>query len=141
MRTLRVVVRDIIVDGLARVEVEDDADEVAMLLEFELRDVAGPNHVRRSRIEVAFDEIWEPRLLLEENPLRCAADAFQSHCPHELANLLLGDGRSVLPDDRGNLRRAEDLVVLLEDALDLLAELPVANRIDAVLALAAVDVV
>ena len=52
-----------------------------------------------------------------------------------------GDGRSILPDDRGNLRRAEDMVVLLEDALDLLAELPVANRIDAVLALAAVDVV
>ena len=132
---------DAVGDGLARVEVEDDADEVAMLLEFELRDVAGPNHVRRSRIEVAFDEIWEPRLLLEENLLRCAADAFQSHCPHELANLLLGDGRSVLPDDRGNLRRAEDAVVLLEDALDLLAELPVANGIDAVLALAAEDVV
>lgn len=132
---------DAVGNGLARIEVKDDADEVAMLLELELRDVAGPDHVRRRRVEVALDEIRKPWLLLEEDLLRRAADTFQSHCPHELANLLLGDGRSILPDDRGNLRRAEDLVVLLEDALDLLAELPVANGIDAVLALAAEDVV
>lgn len=132
---------DAVGDGLARIEIENDADEVAMLLELELRDVAGPDHVWCSRVEVALDEVRESWLLLEEYLLRRAADTFQPHCPHELANLLLGDGRSILPDDRGNLRRAEDLVVLLEDALDLLAELPVANRIDAVLALAAVDVV
>lgn len=66
---------------------------------------------------------------------------FQSHRSHELANLLFGDGRSILSDDRGNLRRAEDAVVLLEDALDLLAELPVANGIDAVLAFAAENMV
>ena len=112
-----------------------------MLLELELRDIAGPDHVRRGRIEVALDEIREPRLLLKEDLLRRATDAFQSHRPHELANLLFGDWRSILSDDRGNFRRAEDAVVFLEDALDLLAELPVANGIDAVLALAAEDVV
>ena len=82
-------------DGLARVEVKDDADEVPMLFELELSDVTGPDHVRGS----------------------------------------------AQTDDRGNLRRAEDAVVLLEDALDLLAELPVANGIDAVLAFAAENMV
>ena len=128
-------------DGLARVEVKDDADEVPMLFELELSDVTGPDHVRGCRVEVPLDEIRESRLLLEEDLLRCATDAFQSHRPHELANLLFGDGRSILSDDRGNLRRAEDTVVLLEDALDLLAELPVANGIDAVLAFAAENMV
>ena len=91
-----------------------------------------------------FDRFMPPRelrLLLKEDLLRRAADTFQSHRSHELANLLLGDGRSALTDDRGNLRRAEDAVVLLEDALDLLAELPVANGIDAVLAFAAENMV
>ena len=128
-------------DGLARVEIENDADEVAMLPELELCNITGPDHVRRGGVEVILDEVREPRLLLKENLLRRATDTFQSHRPHKLANLLLGDGRSVLADDRSNLRRTEDAVVLLEDAFDLLAELPVANRIDAVLALAAEDVV
>lgn len=128
-------------DGLARVEVKDDADEVPMFFELELRDIAGPDHVRRGRVEVTLDEVRELRLLLKEYLLRCAVDAFQSHCPHELANLLLGDGRSILPDDRGNFGCAEDAVVLLENALDLLPELPVANSIDAVFAFAAEDVV
>ena len=132
---------DAVGDGLARIEIEDDADEVAMLLELELRDVARPIHVRHSRVEVALDEVREPRLLQKEDLLRRATDAFQSHRPHELANLLLGDGRSILSDDRGNLGCAEDAVVLLENALDLLTELPVADRINAVLALAAEDVV
>lgn len=102
---------------------------------------AGPDYVRRSRIEVTLDEIRELWLLLKEGLLRRAANAFQSHRSHELANLLLGDRRSILPDDRGNFRCAEDAIVFFEDALDLLAELPVANGIDAVLALAAEDVV
>lgn len=132
---------DAVGDGLARVEIEDDTDEVAMFLELELRDIARPDHVRRSRVEIALDEIREPRLLLKEDLLRCAADAFQPHCSHQFANFLLGDGRPILPDDRGDLGRTEDAVVLLEDAFDLLAELPVANGIGAVLAFAAENMV
>lgn len=132
---------DAVGNGLARVQVKDDADEVAVFLELELRDIAGPNHVRRSWIDVAFDEVREPRLLLKEYLLRRAADAFQSHCSHQFANFLFGDGRPILPDDRGDLGRTEDAVVLLKDAFDLIAELPVANGIDAVFALAAEDVV
>lgn len=132
---------DAVGDGLARVQVKDDADEVPMLLELELRDVADPDHVRSCRVEVPPDEVREPRLLLKENLLRRATDAFQSHRPHELANLLFGDWRSILSDDRGDLGRTEDAVVLLKDSLDLFAQLPVANGIDAVFALAAEDVV
>lgn len=132
---------DAVGDGLARVEIENDADEVAMLPELELCNITGPDHVRRGGVEVALDEVRELRLLLKEDLLRRAADTFQSHRSHELANLLLGDGRSALTDDRGNLRRTKDAVVLLKDAHDLLAELPVANGIDAVLAFAAENMV